>query len=118
NIYSYAIPIVQQFFGILPKASEKRIRIKPQMPTEWQNASLENVEVSNNTISLFHSTQKNTKYLKVFQTNENWTLEVVLPKNENSSYKLREGDGQWESNNNEMIFTSKSPILKIEIINN
>ncbi|MGD1892925.1 MAG: trehalase family glycosidase, partial [Cyclobacteriaceae bacterium] len=42
NLYSYAIPIVQQFFGVRPRTYEQTVRIQPQMPSSWPQAQLEN----------------------------------------------------------------------------
>ena len=44
NIYSFAVPIIGQFFGIQPQAAQKEITIHPLMPREWDQAHLENVQ--------------------------------------------------------------------------
>ena len=38
NIYSFAVPIVQQFFGIQPDAARKEVRIRPSMPSKWDKS--------------------------------------------------------------------------------
>ncbi len=86
TIYSFAIPIIQQFFGIQPMASEKTITIQPQMPTEWKSASLENVQVAGNNISLFYSEEENGKIsVKVTQSQPDWKMKIILPKADYSS---------------------------------
>ena len=52
NIYAVAVPIVDHFFGIKPKAFNELIVIKPQMPTAWKEAKLENIKVGDNEISI------------------------------------------------------------------
>ena len=86
TIYSYAIPIVQQFFGIQPMASEKMITIKPQMPSQWEKASVENVKVAENEISVFYAKENGKLSLKVKQLNPEWKLKIVLPE---GSYQLK-----------------------------
>lgn len=78
NIYSFAVPIVQQNFGIQPQAQNKKIRIQPLMPEEWNQASLENVKVANNSISVNYQKQGDFITLEVDQTLE-WDIEVVFP---------------------------------------
>jgi hypothetical protein len=36
NLYSYATPIIKQFFGVQPQAGSKLIVIQPQMPSTWK----------------------------------------------------------------------------------
>lgn len=78
NIYSFAYPIVHQFFGIRPNAAKKEITISPQMPDAWNEASLENVKVGNNEISVYYSNGN----VKVTQTNPDWTIKLELPDGE------------------------------------
>ncbi len=97
NIYSFAIPIVRQFFGIRPRAYDKRVVIKPQLPSSWDQASIENVEVAENAISVYFERKDGTSSLRVEQTNPNWTMQVVLPKEENIKYQVVEGEFSEES---------------------
>lgn len=78
NIYSFAVPIVQQNFGIQPQAQNRKIRIQPLMPAEWNDASLENVKVANNSISVKYQKQGDFITLEVDQALE-WDLEIVFP---------------------------------------
>jgi len=80
NIYSYAYPIMHQFFGIQPNAAEKEIRIAPQMPDKWNEASLENVKVGDNEISVFYINSSDKLELKIKQTNPEWVAKLKLPK--------------------------------------
>ncbi len=79
NIYSFAVPIVSQFFGIRPMASEKEIRIETMMPSSWDQASLENVRIGDNEISLYYTSNGQTAKLRVVQTNPEWTI-VIEPR--------------------------------------
>ncbi len=58
NIYAVAVPIVEHFFGIQPKAYEKKITIKPLMPSDWKIARLSNVRIGDNQLSIEKSTEQ------------------------------------------------------------
>ena len=82
NAYAFAVPIVQQFFGILPQAQHQKIVIRPQMPSSWDNASLENIKVADNEISVYFKNTNGKLSLEVLQTNPDWTIQLELPKGE------------------------------------
>ena len=74
NIYSFAVPIVRQFFGIRPLASQKEIHFVPQMPSEWEYAQLEAVKVADNSIDIDYKKDGNRISLLIEQSNRDWTL--------------------------------------------
>lgn len=88
NIYSFAYPIVQQFFGIQPNAAKKEVTLSPLMPDKWGEASLENVKIGDNEISLFYSKSDKTTSLRVVQKNPDWTIKI---KSTNGSYEVFRG---------------------------
>ncbi|MEX0315203.1 MAG: glycogen debranching protein, partial [Allomuricauda sp.] len=107
NIYSYAIPIVQQFFGIQPMAQQKMVVIKPQMPSSWkEGASLENVKIADNTISIFYKKEE----IVIEQTNSNWTIQLELPK---GAYEVIDGEVETTSESAESTFTTTSKKLVV-----
>ncbi|NNG09652.1 MAG: glycogen debranching protein, partial [Arenibacter sp.] len=79
NIYSYAIPIIHQFFGLAPNAAAHEIKIYPNMPSIWKNASLENVKVGSNTISIQYEETESELVITVKQTEQDWEILVVPP---------------------------------------
>lgn len=82
NIFSFGVPIVEQFFGIQPMVSAKRIVLQPQMPEAWPEAALNNVLVGENSVDLTYS--KDAEGLMTFraeQASEDWTLIFPLPEN-------------------------------------
>ncbi|QBA63343.1 glycogen debranching protein [Muriicola soli] len=85
NIYSFAIPIVQQFFGIQPDAAEKKVVISPQMPDSWTEASLENVIIADNSVSVYYETAEKGYKIKVTQVNPGW--EMILSLSDESEEK-------------------------------
>ena len=79
NVYSYAVPVVQQFLGIRPEAGERRVRIQPQLPSAWDSARVENVRVGDNHLDLTIERGAKSFRLTVRQTHPDWTVEVALP---------------------------------------
>ncbi|MCL6273996.1 glycogen debranching protein [Muricauda sp. 2012CJ35-5] len=106
NIYAYAIPIVQQFFGIQPMASQKKVIITPQMPKKWEEgAKLENVAVADNTISISYKKGEQGMQVEVIQSNPEWTVQLEFPK---STYEIVEGDAETTTTGSKTVFTSTS----------
>jgi len=77
NIYGVAVPIVRHFFGIQPMAHKKSIHLSPNMPTAWTEASLENVKVGDNSISLSINKKSDHTEYRIQQKLADWV--VVIP---------------------------------------
>ncbi|WP_367391350.1 glycogen debranching protein [Lewinella sp. LCG006] len=92
NIYSFAVPIVQQFFGIQPDAANKQVVIHPQMPSSWEYAKLENVEIADNEVSIFYKKGEKGVELEITQTNTRWTLQVALPPTDAQNITITKGE--------------------------
>jgi glycogen debranching enzyme len=74
NIYSVAVPIVNYFFGIQPRAFEQTIHLSPALPSAWKEASLDNVKVGDNSISVsFHQLADHKEY-QILQTANGWKI--------------------------------------------
>lgn len=112
NIYSFAIPIVQQFFGIQPMAHQKRVIIQPQMPTAWdEGASLENVKIADNSISIFYKNNEAGLQIEVQQTHSNWEIQLELPE---GTYQIVEGEATSTTNANQSVFITKDEKLVVK----
>ncbi|WP_051287014.1 alpha-L-rhamnosidase-related protein [Algoriphagus mannitolivorans] len=79
NMYSFAVPIVMQFFGIQPDAGNKVIHIRPQMPTKWEEASIQKVRVGENEISISYVDKSGQRIIEVEQTQAKWGLSIEFP---------------------------------------
>lgn len=84
NIYGYAVPVVEQFFGIRPDTAEKKITIEPSMPSTWGEASLENVVIGENEVSVYFSEGSSAQQIKIEQLQKDWLIELRLPLSEDS----------------------------------
>jgi hypothetical protein len=76
NIYGVAVPIVQHFFGIKPKAYERTVYLSPHLPTDWKDASIAKVKVGDNSISLAISIKEDHTEYRIQQSLEDWTTVV------------------------------------------
>lgn len=94
NIYSFAIPIVQQFFGIEPLAWRKEIRIRPQMPSAWDEASLENVRVGDNNLRISYTKKRSETILRIEQERPHWYILFDL---EDAEVMQGETDGEADN---------------------
>ena len=88
NLYSFAVPIVTQFFGIQPFAANKTVRIQPQLPTAWKEASLENVHIAKNRLSVEFSQTSAYREIILDQTEPDWTLTVAFPQGTFKSWEV------------------------------
>jgi glycogen debranching enzyme len=74
NIYSVAVPIVNYFFGIQPKAFEHAVYLSPELPSAWEEASLDNVKVGDNSVSIsFHQLADHKEY-QILQKKTGWKI--------------------------------------------
>ncbi|APG59400.1 glycogen debranching protein [Christiangramia salexigens] len=110
NIYSFAIPIVQQFFGIQPMAAKKQVLIKPQLPSEWNHAALENVLMADNEVSVYYETETNGRSIyRIEKTNTAWTVKLVLPF---ARYEIiSEGVSKTQDGDNIIFESSKNTVV-------
>jgi glycogen debranching enzyme len=115
NIYSFAVPIVRQFFGIKPMASKKEIWIRPQMPSSWQRCSLENVRVGDNRISIhYEQPEAGTIKLTVLQERGDWQI-LMHPGAEGASVtKIVRGNAEEAEKGGEKVLRCSG--TEIEII--
>ena len=91
NVYGFAVPVVEQFFGITPNAADKKVTIRPQMPSTWKNASLENVLVGDNEISIYFSEKEGMQTVEISQTKDSWQVEFQFPEGATKISSLTEG---------------------------
>jgi hypothetical protein len=79
NIYSFGVPIIGQFFGVQPNAEKREIIITPQMPTQWETASVENIRVAENSISITYRKHKDGFGIHVDSSNPDWKITPSPP---------------------------------------
>ncbi|TNF41319.1 MAG: glycogen debranching protein, partial [Cytophagales bacterium] len=67
------------FFGIQPDAGNKVIYIRPQMPSTWEEASIQKVIIGDNEISLSYVDKSGVLTIEVEQTQSKWGLSIEIP---------------------------------------
>lgn len=83
NIYGVAVPLVNHFFGIQPRAHEQTIDILPRLPGAWNEALLENVRVGNNSLRLAIYRKDDHLEYHIQQALPDWNLRVFVGQVEN-----------------------------------
>lgn len=99
NIYGVAVPIIQYFFGIQPKASDKTIYLSPNLPAEWKDAAIENVKVGDNALTIGISQKTDHKEYRIQQTQQDWTLLIQVKDAKKIMVNNQEVDGKTIINN-------------------
>ncbi|OEY72196.1 alpha-L-rhamnosidase-related protein [Salegentibacter salarius] len=117
NIYGYAVPIVNQFFGIKPDALNKKIVVQPQMPKTWNEASLENVVIGENEVSVYFSKSNGELNIEITQE-EDWEIELILTNYSNSEYKMMTENLEVSKVNGDLIIKGNSDKLEISLETN
>ncbi|WP_224482998.1 glycogen debranching protein [Robertkochia aurantiaca] len=112
NIYGYAKPLIGQFFGVDPMASEKRVRISPMFPSSWPDATLENIRISDNTLNIHMERDDKWETLIISQELP-WNIDIEND-NISSSAEVLEGDVRIKSSGDGVtLLSSKSELIKI-----
>ncbi|MCA6079086.1 glycogen debranching protein [Fulvivirga sedimenti] len=78
NIYSFAVPVVSQFFGIKPDAYEQKLDFSPQMPLAWNKAALGQVHMGSNSMD-FEFERKGKTEIWNIRSAEIWNIQLTLP---------------------------------------
>ncbi|WMN12343.1 glycogen debranching protein [Marivirga salinae] len=73
NSYAVAVPVVEEFFGIQPKAWKNEIVIKPNLPTTWTNVSLDNIKIEDNKLDISAKRIDNVMEFRISQMH-NWKM--------------------------------------------
>lgn len=86
TIYALAVPIMEYVYGITPDAYNKKVVLKPQKPTGWDNWSVTNQKIGDNSFNWnIHSNAKGMVYDLKWK-DKTWGSEIVLPYNCNNEY--------------------------------
>ncbi len=80
NIYAVAVPIVQYFFGVQPRAYDKHVTLRPRMPDGWHDAELSSLPIGGNVITFEKQTDGETVSYTVHQIESHWTIDLNLPR--------------------------------------
>jgi len=78
NIRGINIPLIHYIFGIDPLAYKKEINLRPDFPDAWASASIKNVIIGNNKLSVEYRKSGATKEYTVINTKPLWTVKFYI----------------------------------------
>ena len=78
NIRGINIPLIQYFFGIDPMAYKKEISIRPGFPSTWEYASIKDVIIGDNLLSVDYRKLPGAKEYVIKTTKLHWTLKLYI----------------------------------------
>ncbi|MEC7756040.1 MAG: trehalase family glycosidase [Bacteroidota bacterium] len=108
NIYSYAFPIVRQFFGINPMAHRSEVMISPLMPSTWNEAAINNLKVGEHLLSVAYKRLDNGEELTISQPDD--ALSMVF---DEEGYEVTVVRGEQLRNNGPQIRLKGKEIVVI-----
>jgi len=111
NGYGVDVPIINHFFGIKPKAYEKSIYISPSMPSDWKDASIDNVRVGKNSFSLAISQKSDHKEYFIRQTLADWTVIIDVKNSKKVMVNNKEIDTENITGNRLMLKGQEIKVL-------
>jgi glycogen debranching enzyme len=76
NIRGLNIPLIHYFFGIDPLAYKKEITLKPNFPAAWGNASIKDVIIGDNLLSITYRKLSTVKAYVIKITKPHWTVKL------------------------------------------
>jgi hypothetical protein len=85
NIYAVAVPVVEEFFGIKPKAWKNEVLIQPKLPAEWKDVSLENIKIGNNKLTVSAKKVGDVLDFRISQLH-NWKIVFDFPEAKTITY--------------------------------
>lgn len=84
NVAGYNIPLIHFAFGVDPMASKKEIAIRPDLPTDWEYAKLDNLLIGDNRLSIDYKKSEVKRTYRIDATQDHWTILFTLPSDSHS----------------------------------
>jgi len=81
NVAGLNIPLIHYIFGVHPEAWKQEIRIKPDIPSGWEYAKLDNLLIGNNELSIHYKLSGEKRVYTILSEKEDWTIHFQLPEN-------------------------------------
>lgn len=110
NIRGINTPLIQYFFGIDPLAYKKEITLKPNFPSTWENASIKDVIIGDNLLSVAYSKKSDAKEYTLKMRKPFWTVKLYVGSNNNILV-----NGKPQKTQNGYVFL-KEKVNKVQIV--
>lgn len=78
NIRGINTPLIHYFFGIDPLAYKKEIKLRPNFPAAWENASIKDVIIGDNLLSITYRKLSAAREYTVKITKPQWTVKLYV----------------------------------------
>lgn len=79
NVQGFNIPLIRYIFGVKPYAFRKQITVKPDMPSEWNFAQLDNLLIGDSKLSIDFKRKGKKQLYKITFSQDQWTVDFLLP---------------------------------------
>ncbi len=100
NITCLNMPLIHYFFGINPDAYKKEITIHLQMPSQWKEASLNNLLIGNARFSIQYKKENQTIRCTLQSSEPGWKLHLMTGEDRgpvNINNKVLNNAAEWIS---------------------
>ncbi|MBT8400777.1 MAG: glycogen debranching protein [Rhodothermia bacterium] len=115
NVYAVAVPIVQYFFGVRPRAYDQHVTLRPRMPEGWDDALLANLPVGDNVITFEKQTAGGTVSYVIHQKESHWTVDLNLPRTDAIAVKVNGNRVEPEYAGDEMVIRLSGGHINVEL---
>jgi glycogen debranching enzyme len=88
--YGIVLPLIEDVFGIRPRAEDKTIVLEPHLPAGWENISIEDLPVGTNLISFSRSRTGKKVIYEIDATENGWSFFLIPGASPNASYFLND----------------------------
>jgi hypothetical protein len=105
TIYGLACPLITHIFGIHPDAYNKKVIFKPNLPIGWENISLKNLRVGENSISFSREKVSGRVVYHLVSKDPFWKFVLQIP----------EKGGNIRVNNASVITAEKDGLRNLEL---
>lgn len=110
NVTGYNIPLIRYVFDVNPRAHEKFISVKTDIPSDWPYARLRDLWIGNNRLSIDYQRDAQRRTYALTCSEDGWQIQFDLP-SDTRSVKV---NGQAVSQASSLTLTSLRNTVEIE----
>ncbi len=110
NVTGINIPLIQYFFGIDPDAYNRQIALRPQMPSQWNKASISDVIIGDARLSFDYKKENGKTTYRIKMNKDGWTIRLTLPSGihtamvNGSEQRVKDGQILLNKKDNTVVF--------------
>lgn len=88
NLYGLAVPVIEHFFGIQPRAHLREIHLRPSMPEAWPTANIEHLLIGDNEVSARYRRKDRQIEIQLLQSQDDYTIHFDFPAGRYANYTV------------------------------